>query len=52
MRTHVNSLGLLIPGDPVIPFVYPDHIDRASLDTLPPRPGIYIFRDADGDALY
>lgn len=52
MRTYVNSLGLLIPGDPAIPFVYPDHIDRASLDALPPRPGVYIFRDADGDALY
>jgi excinuclease Cho len=52
MRTHVNSLGLLIHGDPVIPFIYPDHIDRASLDALPSRPGIYIFRDDDGEALY
>ncbi|HJV02410.1 MAG TPA: GIY-YIG nuclease family protein [Burkholderiaceae bacterium] len=52
MRTHVNSLGLLIHGDPVIPFVYPDHIARASLDALPSRPGIYIFRDDDGEALY
>ena len=52
MRTHVNSLGLLIHGDAALPFSYPDHIDRASLDALPSQPGIYIFRDADGDVLY
>lgn len=52
MRTHVNSLGLLIHGDPVIPFVYPEHIDRASLDALPPQAGIYIFRDDAGEPLY
>ncbi len=52
MRTYVNSLGLLIHGDAALPFSYPDHIDRASLDALPSQPGIYIFRDAHGDVLY
>jgi excinuclease Cho len=52
MRTHVNSVGLLVRSDPALPFSYPSHIDRASLDALPPQPGIYIFRDAAGVAIY
>ncbi|MBY0239303.1 MAG: endonuclease [Burkholderiaceae bacterium] len=52
MRTHVNSLGLLVRSDPALPFSYPSHIDRASLDALPSLPGIYIFRDAAGVPLY
>lgn len=52
MRTHVNSVGLMIHGDAALSFRYPDHIDRASLDALPPQPGIYIFRDGDGAPLY
>jgi excinuclease Cho len=52
MRTHVNSVGLLIRSDPALSFSYPSHIDRASLDALPPQPGIYMFRDAAGAAIY
>lgn len=33
-------------------FEYPSHIDRASLDALPSRPGIYIFRDQNAYPLY
>lgn len=52
MRTHVNSVGLIVRSDPALSFSYPSHIDRASLDALPPQPGIYIFRDAAGVAIY
>lgn len=51
-HARVTSVGLLIPQDPTITFEYPHHIDRASLDALPARPGIYIFRDQQGIALY
>ena len=49
MRTHVSSTGLLIRSDPAQYFTYPSHIDRAC---LPSQPGIYIFRDGEGAALY
>jgi excinuclease Cho len=52
MRTHVSSTGLLIRSDPAQSFTYPTHIDRACLDALPSQPGIYIFRDGEGAALY
>ncbi len=52
MRTHVNSVGLIVRSDPALSFSYPSHIDRASLDALPQQPGIYLFRDAAGAALY
>lgn len=52
MRPRITSVGLLIPQDLSASFEYPRHIDRASLDALPARPGIYIFRDPQGVALY
>lgn len=52
MRTHVSSVGLLVHGDPALSFSYPEHIERASLDALPPHPGVYLFRDGEGAALY
>ncbi|WP_371867913.1 endonuclease [Pseudoduganella rivuli] len=45
-------MGLLVRSDPALSFSYPSHIDRASLDALPQQPGIYVFRDADGVAVY
>ena len=33
-------------------FAYPAHIERASLDALPSKPGIYIFRDEHDRPLY
>lgn len=52
MRTHVNSVGLIVRSEAALSFSYPSHIDRASLDALPPQPGVYIFRDAQGVAIY
>lgn len=52
MQARVTSVGLVIKPDPAETFVYPDHIDRASLDALPSRPGIYIFRDEQDRPLY
>ncbi|MFC3110771.1 GIY-YIG nuclease family protein [Undibacterium arcticum] len=52
MQARITSVGLVIQPDPSDLFVYPDHIDRASLDALPPRPGIYIFRDQHDTPLY
>lgn len=52
MRTRVTSIGLVVAPDRSASFDYPDHIDRASLDALPSRPGIYIFRDGNGYPLY
>jgi excinuclease Cho len=51
-RSRVTSVGLIVLPDPAEGFDYPAHIDRASLDALPRKPGIYIFRDAAGIALY
>lgn len=36
-------MGLIILPNPVEHFIYPAHIDRASLDALPPAPGVYLF---------
>jgi excinuclease Cho len=52
MRTHVNSVGLLVCSDPALSFSPPAHIPRDCIDALPPLPGIYIFRDAAGSAIY
>lgn len=52
MRARVSAVGLLLTPDPEDGFVYPDHIDRASLDALPSKPGIYIFRDEKDRPLY
>ncbi len=52
MRTRVTSVGLVSSPDPVDTFEYPYHIDRASLDVLPSKPGIYIFRDQQDRPLY
>lgn len=52
MQARITSVGLLVKPDPAERFTYPDHIDRASLDALPSRPGIYIFRDDQGRPLY
>lgn len=52
MQARVTSVGLLIKADPADSFEYPHHIDRASLDALPSKPGIYIFRDEADRPLY
>ncbi len=52
MQARITSVGLLIKPDPADTFEYPHHIDRASLDALPSRPGIYIFRDEQDRPLY
>jgi len=52
MRARVTSVGLIILPDPDDNFEYPTHIDRASLDALPHKPGVYLFRDRDGVAIY
>lgn len=52
MPPRVTSVGLLIKPAPAAGFAYPHHIDRASLDALPSRPGIYIFRDEQDRPLY
>ena len=52
MQARITSVGLVIKPDPAATFEYPRHIDRASLDALPSKPGIYIFRDAQERALY
>lgn len=52
MRTHVNSVGLLIRADPALLFNYPSHIPRDCIDVLPQQPGIYIFRDEAATPIY
>jgi excinuclease Cho len=52
MQVRVTSVGLIMAPEPADQFVYPDHIDRASIDALPSRPGIYIFKDENGLPLY
>lgn len=52
MQARITSVGLLIKPDPADSFEYPHHIDRASLDALPSKPGIYIFRDEQDRPLY
>jgi len=52
MQARVTSVGLVVQPDPADTFVYPHHIDRASLDALPNKPGIYIFRDEQDRPLY
>ena len=52
MQPRITSVGLLVKPDPAEHFAYPHHIDRASLDALPSKPGIYIFRDEQDRPLY
>ena len=52
MQARITSVGLLIKTDPADTFAYPHHIDRGSLDALPSKPGIYIFRDEQDRPLY
>jgi excinuclease Cho len=52
MQVRVTSVGLIMAPEPVDQFVYPDHIDRASIAALPSLPGIYIFKDENGLPLY
>jgi excinuclease Cho len=52
MQVRITSVGLVIQPDFAESFDYPRHIDRASLDALPAKPGIYIFRDAQERPLY
>lgn len=52
MQARITSVGLVIRSDPADTFQYPHHIDRASIDALPSKPGIYIFRDGQDRPLY
>ena len=52
MQTRLTSVGLVIQPDPIDLFAYPHHISRPSLDALPSRPGVYIFRDEHDVPLY
>ena len=45
-------MGLIVLPDPAEHFVYPEHIDRSSLDVLPPAPGVYLFIDQHDVPLY
>lgn len=51
MRSRVTSIGL-VGAAPPSGYAYPHHIDRSSIEALPPKPGIYRFLDAAGRALY
>ena len=51
MRPRVTSVGLILPL-PAADFEYPAHIDRASLDALPPKPGVYLFRNRANALIY
>jgi excinuclease Cho len=50
--SRVTSIGLIVVPDPADSFVYPSHIDPVSLESLPPRPGVYFFRDRRGKPIY
>lgn len=52
MQARITSVGLIGRLNPAAAFEYPHHIDRASLDVLPSKPGIYIFRDEGDRPLY
>jgi excinuclease Cho len=52
MRTRVTSVGLIILPDPYEHFEYPAHINRACLEALPHKPGVYFFRGRDGVPIY
>ncbi|QDZ30626.1 endonuclease [Noviherbaspirillum sp. UKPF54] len=51
MRPRITSVGLVMPPRPV-EFEYPAHIDRASIDALPGKPGVYLFRNRHGAPIY
>lgn len=41
-----------MPRRPAEDFAYPAHIDRGSLDALPAKPGVYLFRDRRAVPIY
>jgi excinuclease Cho len=41
-----------MPPDLSAHYEYPRHIDRAGIDALPAKPGVYLFRDRRGDPVY
>lgn len=41
-----------MPRRPAEDFAYPAHIDRGSLDALPGKPGVYLFRDRRAVPIY
>lgn len=52
MQVRITAAGLVTRPDPADTFEYPHHIDRASIEALPSKPGIYIFRDERERPLY
>ena len=52
MRPRVTAVGLVLVSRSADHFTYPAHIDRASLDALPAGPGVYFFRNKNGDPVY
>src|SRR3569833_556178 len=52
MRPRVTSIGLIALPPPAEDFAYPAHIDRDSLEALPSKPGVYLFRDRRNVPLY
>lgn len=51
-RPRVTSVGLILPPRPPADFSYPSHIERAGIDALPDKPGVYLFRDQRGSPVY
>jgi len=51
MRPRVTSVGLILPPPPA-ECEYPAHINRASLDALPNKPGVYLFLDRSNTPIY
>ncbi|TCS36243.1 excinuclease Cho [Paucimonas lemoignei] len=52
MRPRVTSVGLLMPRRPAEEFIAPSHIDQESVAALPPKPGVYFFRNRYGKPVY
>lgn len=52
IRPRVTAVGLIVLPDPAENFIYPAHIDRSSLDALPPAPGVYLFLGEHDVPLY
>jgi excinuclease Cho len=48
----VTSVGLIVLPDPAESFIYPAHVDRASIDALPAAPGVYLFLDRHDVPVY
>lgn len=52
LRPRVTSVGLLMPPTSPEGSRYPQHLEGPGLDALPAKPGVYLFRDAAGEAIY